>query len=595
MRAPRAVGLLSMFACALAACEGRPRTVSAGPEGQAAAHTGPWVAVVDLSEGIPEQSSGGLLGLASRGPAMSDLVREIERLGRSADLRGVMVRIGTAHIGLARATEIGSLLATVRATLPVWCHADDYSNATMYLAARGCSRVWAAPASTVDAVGIAAQTVYFHKLLTNELGLSVDFLQVGKFKGAEEPFTRDGPSPEARASLETTLADLRACWLEGVEKGRPGPAAGAVEDGPYSGQGAKDRGLVDEVGYFDEARGALERSSGAVRAEVRVGPGAQEGVGGGLTQAVRELAGESFGGAPVALVRATGAISMEGEGLLDSGGIAERRLVRMLSRLERDDDVKTVVLRIDSPGGSALASDLLWHALMRLRGKKPLVVSVGDLAASGGYYLASAGTTIFADEASIVGSIGVVGGKIAANQALEKIGVHAETFSARPGDARAASRAAFESLLMPWDDATRERVLETMTGIYELFLSRVAEGRRIPVERVRASAEGRIFGGRDALARGLVDQIGGLREAIERARVLGGLPKDARVGAADEARGLFQTLFEDDPPASARRPPEVAALAGRLAPELVPFLGSVAGLLDGETVLCAMPFALTVK
>ncbi len=175
--------------------------------------------------------------------------------------------------------------------------------------------------------------------------------------------------------------------------------------------------------------------------------------------------------------------------------------MRTLVRLAKDDDVKAVVLRIDSPGGSALASDLLWHALMDIRVKKPLVVSVGGMAASGGYYLASTGAWVFADEASIVGSIGVVGGKIAVGHALEKIGVHAETIPAKAGDPRAAARAASESLLAPWDDATRARLLETMTSIYVLFLSRVGEGRKIPVEQVRASAEGRIFGGREEARR----------------------------------------------------------------------------------------------
>ncbi len=231
-----ALGLVA----ALGACDGRPHAVSKGSESRAGTRSGPWLAVLDLSDGVPEQSSGGWLGLGPKASAMSDLVREVERLQGSADLRGVLVRIGTARIGLARATEVGALLATLREKVPVWCHADDYANGTMYLAARGCRRIWAAPASSVDAIGIAAQTIYFHKLLTQELGLSVDFLQVGRFKGAEEPFTRDGPSPEARVSLETTLADLRAAWLEGLEKGRPAAPPGAAEDGPYAAQGAKD-------------------------------------------------------------------------------------------------------------------------------------------------------------------------------------------------------------------------------------------------------------------------------------------------------------------------------------------------------------------
>ena len=151
---------------------------------------------------------------------------------------------------------------------------------------------------------------------------------------------------------------------------------------------------------------------------------------------LRTVAGDTLGTAPVVLVEATGAISMEGgNGIVgDSGGIVERRLVRTLARLERDDDVKAVVLRIDSPGGSALASDLLWHELMAIRQKKTLVVSIGEMAASGGYYLASSGAVVFADATSIVGSIGVVGGKISGDRALERIGVHAETFPGKTGD-----------------------------------------------------------------------------------------------------------------------------------------------------------------
>jgi protease-4 len=566
------------------------------------------VAVFDLSGGVPEQASGGLLGLTGKGAALTDLVHEVEAIeeaqekgaGLRADVRGVLVRLGTARIGLARAIEIGAMLEKLGTKMPVYCHADEYGNGTLALAARACKRVWISPASSVDAIGIAAQTMYFHKLLVDQIGLDVDFLQVGKFKGAEEPFTRDGPSPEARESLVSTLADLRTGWLETFQKGRPQLALPSVEDGPYAPQAAKEHGLVDEVGYFDQARAALETAAGASRAEVLVGAGQPAGGGDGLAEVLRSVAGDSLGTAPVAIVPAIGAISMEGGGVFggEGSGIAERRLVRTLTRLEKDDDVKAVVLRIDSPGGSALASDLLWHELMTIREKKTLVVSVGDMAASGGYYLASTGSVVFADATSIVGSIGVVGGKIAADRALERFGVHAETFAAKRDDPQAAARAAYESLIIPWDAATKARLLETMTGIYRLFLERVAEGRHIPVERVAASAEGRIFGGREGKTRGLVDEIGGLQDAIARARSMAGLAPDARVEVAGEGSPLQRILGEDDSssdPDSARALAELGASLFRSAPELVPFVGSLSALAAGEHALCAVPFALTVR
>lgn len=597
----------ALLLLAALACEGRPRAGSA--DGGAPAReprSGPAVAVIDLADGVPEQPPSGPLGLPSRRPTMEDMVREVERLSREKELHGVLVRFGTASIGLARAAEIGTMLASLAKKTPVWCHADDLGNATLYAAARACTRIWLSPAGSVGANGIAAQVVYFHQLLADELGLSVDFLQVGKYKGAEEPFTRDGPSPEARASLESTLADMRASWLASIVERRAGAPAtpglagftpDAPEDGPYAAPTAKQRGLVDDVGYFDEARDALEKAAGAVRAEVRFGSGAQGDGGADLGDVLRVLAGESLGAAPVAVVRAIGAISMDGGGgpLGGGGGIVEKKLVRTLARLEKDDEVKAVVLRIDSPGGSALASDLLWHALMKIRARKPLVVSIGSMAASGGQYLASSGSVVFADEASIVGSIGVVGGKIAADKALAKIGVHAETFPAKTGDAKAAARAAYESLLVPWDDATRARLLETMTGIYELFLARVAEGRRIDVEKVKASAEGRIFSGREGKTRSLVDEIGGLRDAIARARSLAGLAADARFSVAGEASGILEALAADDEP-----PPGVAQAAwreaiSRVAPQAVDLVESLAPLAEGEHTLCAVPFGIEVR
>ncbi|HLK38988.1 MAG TPA: S49 family peptidase, partial [Polyangiaceae bacterium] len=294
MRTRSTAWVAAACAMGLAACEGRPRVATSRVEDRDTATTGPAIAVLDLSDGIPEEAPAGLLGLSPAGASMNGLVRAVERLATDRDVRGILVRLGSASVGLARAGEAGALLASLGAKVPVFCHADDYSNATLYLAALGCKRVWVSPAASVDAIGIAAQTVYFHKLLADELGVDVDFLQVGKFKGAEEPFTRDGPSPEARESLEATLGDMRASWLEGIRRGRPNTGEDTAEDGPYSAAAARDHGLVDEVGYFEEARAALEEATGAVRARVVLGP-TSTSPGGGLSDVLRTLAGESLG------------------------------------------------------------------------------------------------------------------------------------------------------------------------------------------------------------------------------------------------------------------------------------------------------------
>jgi protease-4 len=608
MHRTRLALLAPLAILASTACEGRPRSAPAAAAESEPPRSGPALAVIDLSAGVPELVEPGIFDVSPRHPSFDGLLRVIDRLGRDDKTRGVMVRFGGATLGLARATELGEALETLRKSKPVFCHGEEYSNATLYAAARGCGKISLSPAGGVEAVGLAAQVVYMRRLLADTLGFSIDFLQVGRFKGAEEPLTRDGPSDEARASLETTLGDLRASWIDGIHAGRPQLDADAPEDGPYSANAAKDRGLVDEIAYFDDARTSAREASGAVRDAVRFGAGAEAGSDDALAEIVKLIGGEGSGGAPIALVRAVGAISMSSGGGVfgGSGGITEHDLGRTIARLEKDDDVKVVVLRIDSPGGSALASDLLWHALMRVRAKKPIVVSVGDMAASGGYYLASTGTEIVADPASIVGSIGVVGGKVAIGGALEKIGVHVETFPAKRGDPKAANRAAYLSLFTAWDDPTRDRMLETMTSIYDLFLARVVEGRggKITLDHLKESAEGRIFSGRQGKERGLVDALGGLDFAIERARALAKLPPDARVGVVGQKGGFLDSLVDgggDDSEERASSAVQAAsaksllgAFAG-VAPELGAFVGTFDPFLRGEKVVASVPFSLVIR
>jgi protease IV len=594
------VALLAVASAVVAiGCEGRPTTST---QTERPKKTGPAIAVMDLSAGLPEQEKGGLFGVSGAKKSFDEALRVTNEI-RDDKSVGVMVKLASAQIGAARAQELAEMLAGIKAKKKVYCHADALSNTTLLVASKGCSSIWLSPAGDVESIGLAAQVVYMRRLLVDELRLNVDFLQVGKFKGAEEPLTRDGPSPEARASLMSVLADMRAAWVETLSTSRPKAIPDVVEDGPWSPRRAKDLGLIDEVGYFDEALAEVKKETGGARERVVFGAGAEE-PDGELDDLVRALAGETSATGPIALVRATGSISMSagGNGILGGrGGIIEKDFNRTIAKLEKDDDVKAVVVRIDSPGGSALASDLMWHQLMKLRKKKPLVFSVGDMAASGGYYLACSGDYIFAEPMSIVGSIGVVGGKVGVGDALERVGVHAETFPANPSKPGAAARAAYESPLVKWDEPTRARVLESMTNVYELFLSRIVEGRstrgrEISRDKVAESAEGRIFSGKEGKARGLVDEIGGLGAAIAKARELANLSATARVAVIAGKSGLFESLdpggAEERVRANATSP---LSVLDRIAPDVVPFVTGLAPLAEGERTAVALPFALTVR
>ncbi len=548
---------------------------------------GPAVVELDLSEGAPEETGSSPWNL-KQAQSYFHLISVLHDLPTDPGARGAFVRLGITQMGFARAQEIAELLEqTRRAGKKVVCHAHGYTNTTFWIAARGCDRIWVSPAGEVGLVGIAAQLLFAHQLLAEKLGIDIDFLQVGKYKGAEEMYTRDGPSPEARASLQGVLEAIRAQWLDGIGQ-RGAPSRAHAEDGPFCPETARRRGLIDAAGDANEARKDAKKLAEVDTVEVRFGHAARAASGPQFGKVLHSLAGggTNFGGAPhVSVVRATGAISMDSSGgMTDSSGVSERALGRVVRKLADDASARAVVLRIDSPGGSALASDLLWKDLMDLRGKKPLVVSIGDMAASGGYYLASAATRIFAEPASIVGSIGVVGGKLSFGHALGRVGVHVEIVGAaqtKEGQARAA----YESPFQAWDGPTRERVREQMTAIYELFVRRVSEGRKLPIEKVAAAAEGRIFAGPATQEAGLVDEWGGLDRAIAVAKQLAMLDDGAPVRLVGTSSGLWNLLDGDDDDGAEDSEPrsQWAARAGTLAAAAAsPSLASLLpGLKDG--------------
>ncbi len=616
-RPPGRRGALALAVAALlasgASCRGglEPANDSAlddEEKGAARDPSAPKIAEFDLSRGAPEVRRGGLLR-SGEGATFFDLLAALRRVEKESEVKGVFVRFGGARLGWARGAELAEVLGGLRrAGRTVTCHADSWSNVTYAAAARGCERLWVTPAGDVETAGLAAELVFARELLA-KFGVAVDVLQVGRFKGTGETFTRDEASDEVRESLGGVLRDLRAHWAAGVAEGRGKPGvAEAAEDGPHAAEKARGLGLVDEVGYADEALRALRKQLGAGRVEGRFGGGAGEGGRSGLVELVRVLSGAKRGGGAgehVAVVRAVGSIVTEGGGGLlgDDAVIAARPLSRLLRRLGADADVKAVVLRVDSPGGSALASDLLWHELMALRKKKPLVVSVGDMAASGGYYLACAGTKIVAEEASVLGSIGVVGGKLAFGPALRPFGVHVETISPGPVGSAGSTRGAYGSALTPWDPATRAKVLESMTAIYDLFVRRVAEGRSLPAERVQSFAEGRVFAGREAKERGMIDEFGGLGAAIALARTEAKLAADAPARLAGDEPGLLDVFGLDDDPSGRSEAAVLAELAAREAAseggaafeDVTPFVRSLAPLLRPERALVAMPFALLIR
>lgn len=555
------------------------------------------VLVFDLSRGVAESAAGGFFPLPPERTLLGQL-KAIEVAKGLASAKGFFIKLAGADLGFAVSEELGRAFHDLRQSgKPVVCHADGLTNSSLWLAAASCSEVWLSPGGSVDSFGMGGQAVYFGGLL-EKLHVRAEFLHMGKYKSAAEMFTESGPSDASKESMQSLLDSMRESWKAGLVSSRPDPrAADAAENGPWLPEEAKAIGLIDGIGFESEARQKLAELTSTDLMAVANAVRRPKKDGGPISLLIKVLMGkEESKGPRIAVLPAVGEITYGGGGLSDEG-IAAQPFTQTLRKLREDAEVSAVVLRIDSPGGSALASDLLWNELRRLAERKPLVVSVGEMAASGGYYMASAAQKIVAEKTSWVGSIGVVGGKFTFGDALADYGVTAHTFTATGSDA-SRTRAAYESPFTPWTDAARERVSRQMDRIYRLFLQRVSEGRKLPLAQVEAVAEGRVWTGAQGAKNGLVDELGGLMRAIEVARELAGAPATLPAvleGDSDPIEGLLGLGGDEEHDVTARRQ------VGQAMPWLVALqpnerrqLGSLWPIVSGESVVVSLPFLLRV-
>lgn len=589
--------------CLLAACSARERFASGSEDSTTADLSAGYVAVFDLSTGAPEQAPGGLFQLPPDRTYVS-LVRELIRAQKDDDAKSVYVRLSQQNYDWAQSQELGRLLSELRHEKKfVTCHAHSLTNSTTWLLLKGCDKIWLSPAGEVTSVGIAAQMTYLKGAL-DKLKIHADFLHMGRFKSGGEPMTQEGPSDASRENLTNTLRSIRQVWLDDAAKARKGAGLKkALEHGPFVPTEAKKQGLVDAIGFESEAIADAKKQGDVEGTKVLFGPGRKQ-ADSGIAELVRLLAGSSDDAATrdhIAIVPAVGGITMGGSQGLGSEGITATAMLKTLRRLKKSDSVKAVVLRLDSPGGSPLASDLIWHELMELKKNKPVIASVGGMAASGGYYIACAADKIVAEPTSIVGSIGVFGGKFVVGEALEQLGITSYTFPASP-EPGAAARAAYMSPLTPWDEATRSRVEDSMRHIYRLFIQRVAKGRGMPESKVEKTAEGAIFSGLQGRDRGLVDELGGLARALDMARKRGKLPEDMPVVIEGLQESLIESLFSSGEPVAGdvearalKRQAAVDRWNQWVPRELQAFVSSVLPLMQGEHSVTALPFVFVVR
>ncbi|HEU0029626.1 MAG TPA: signal peptide peptidase SppA [Kofleriaceae bacterium] len=484
--------------------------------------TKPHWAVLDVGGGIVEREaySFSLFGGAKRGTELRKLVERLRGLATDDDITGVMLRMSSLEISLPDVIELRAAMHDLRAAKKhLACHVEEASNAT-YLVLAACERIGIAPLGQVAITGPAAMPIHLKGLL-DRVGVQADFIHVGAYKGAAEPLTRDAPSPEMQETINAILDRHYDTMVDVIGKERGIDAAtvkGLIDTALFASEAAKSAKLVDDVVSFEDFRAAQVKApwTEIELDEQKLGKGDQLSTMMKIARFLGAMPPEKPAGDHVAVIYALGNIvDGDGSGVLGARQeIASHTLVSALRAIAADDSVKAVVLRIDSGGGSAQASELIWQAVRDLRAKKPVVVSMSDVAASGGYYIASGATKIFALDDTLTGSIGVVGGKIAPGPALAKLGV--TTFPMGRGK-RATIMASFQ----PWTAEEKAVIQKSMEEVYGVFVGRVADGRKQPLDKVKQLAQGRVWTGAKAKELGLVDEIGGLDAALAEARKLG--------------------------------------------------------------------------
>jgi protease-4 len=460
-----------------------------------------------------------------RGSSTS-LLGLLQTLATAADdpqIDGVLLQQSGPLHGLSRVLSLRRALLRLReAGIPVVVYAEALEAEGLLLAS-AATEIWLPESGNVFLVGLRLETLFLRGVL-DRLDVKPELVRIGRYKSAGERFTREAMSPEDREQLEALADDLYGELVEGIATGR-GLAPEAVRDlidrGPYHAPAAVEAGLADRCLYPDEIEDALEALTPEPPAE-RPGPRRVRLVEAALYQALRAGAPgwrPLFTGLPcVAYVVARGLIS-RGRG---HRGIASDGYRELFEAIRRDTRIRGMVLRIDSGGGDALASDLLWRSVSLVTKEKPVVVSMGDVVASGGYYMAAAADEVMAEAVTVTGSIGVVGGKVNLEGLYRRIGV------AKEGIERGA-RAGLLSESRGFTADEKSAVRGEMIALYETFIDRVAQGRGLSLEDIREVAEGRVWSGSRARQVGLVDAIGGPLEALLAVRRRAGLQRDEPV------------------------------------------------------------------
>ena len=497
--------------------------------------------VLNVRGDLQEIEPVGVLGqLFEASPTVRSVVDALRKAKVDRRVTSVIIRPASTAALWGKVQEVRDAIVDFRRSGKPAIGFLEYGGEQEFYLASACDKVFLSPTATLDLTGIASYELFLRGAL-DKIGAYPDTLHIGEYKTASNTFTEHTFTPAHREMAESLNADLYEQLVRGLADGRhkkESEIRQLIDHGPFLPEDAIRAGLIDDVAYEDE-----------IDDKVKLSP---RGTAHFLTDAdYRHTSPLSVGlnrGPRIAVIYASGVIA-SGESNYDTAGggvVGSNTMLEYLRKARADGSIKAIVLRVDSPGGSAIASDIIWREVMLTRNVKPVIASMSDVAASGGYYIAMPAHAIVAQPATLTGSIGVVMLKFVIDGTLKKLGLNMEGVK----DGRYAD---LYSPVKPFTPEERARIQQQMQATYDTFVEKAAQGRNTTPEKIDAIAQGRVWTGAQAKQLGLVDELGGLQRALAVAKQRAKLSPDSEVElVVFPGKKSFYDLLKDPLGASER-------------------------------------------
>jgi len=546
-----------------------------------------------LPDYAPEDPTAKLFGV-SQPQSFSSLLTQLRKAKVDTRIGAVLLDIDFPSIGWGKADELREAIKDFRASgKPIYSYMELGMNKEYYIAS-AAEKIFLPPAGDLYINGFAAEAMFYRGSL-DKLGIEPEVIKIGKYKNAPDQFTEKKMTDAQREVINAILDEYFGRFKNAIAEDRklsPENVGAIVDNAPYHAPEALQLKLIDGASYHDQVYDELKN---------RLGYKADDKLRTISGNEYKDIPSDSLGlntGEKVAVIYASGAINGGSSSKSPLGGetVGSDTMVKAINDAANDKSIKAIVLRVDSPGGSALASDLMWHALENAKAKKPLVVSMADVAASGGYYIACNANKIVAEPSTVTGSIGVFLGKPVVTGMYDWLGVTNEYVM------RGKNAGIFRET-EKWTDDERAKMQDQANKIYfGDFVPKVASGRSKTDEEVNSLGQGRVWTGTQAKERGLVDEFGGLEKAIEIAKGLANLPadKDVKRIVYPAPRSFFDQYFgsDDDSTFAETKQQEAQAELFKSLPEDVRRALRYAEMFDkmkhGEAMMM-LPFEFTIK